>query len=134
MHKWRPPTISPDEQWHVSHQIVVPKCYHKDVLSLTHELPLAGHLGINKTYQNMLSHFIGQVFIEMWLCFAGLAIPSNGWKIQQETPCSSSKTNSPITRSHQDISSNAKIMMRSYCLENQKDWDESIPFLMFAAR
>ena len=27
-----------------------------------------------------------------------------------------------------------KTMMRSYCLENQKDWDEGIPLLMFAAR
>ena len=27
-----------------------------------------------------------------------------------------------------------KTMMRNYCLENQKDWDEGIPLLMFAAR
>ena len=57
MRKWRPPTVSPDEEWQVSHQIVVPKCYREDVLSLAHELPLAGHLGIKKTYQKVLSHF-----------------------------------------------------------------------------
>ena len=67
MHKWRLPTISPNEEWQMSHQTVVPKCYHKDFLSLAHEeLPLAGHLGINKTYQKVLPHFIDQVFIEMW--------------------------------------------------------------------
>ena len=57
MRKWRPPTVSPDEEWQVSHQIVVPKCYREDVLNLAHELPLAGHLGIKKTYQKVLSHF-----------------------------------------------------------------------------
>ena len=35
-----------------------------------------------------------------------------------------------IERFHQTL----KTMMRSYCLENQKDWDEGIPLLMFAAR
>ena len=57
MRKWRPPTISPDEEWQVSHQIVIPKCYREDVLSLAHELALAGHLDINKTYYKVLSHF-----------------------------------------------------------------------------
>ena len=47
MRKWRPPTVSPGEEWQVCHQIVVTKCHREDFLSLTHELPLAGHLGIN---------------------------------------------------------------------------------------
>ena len=41
----------------MSHQIVVPNCYREDILSLAHESPLAGHLGINKTYQKVLSNF-----------------------------------------------------------------------------
>ena len=57
IYMWRPPTISPDEEWQVSHQVVVPKCYHEDVSSLAHKLRLAGHLGFNKTYQKVLSHF-----------------------------------------------------------------------------
>ena len=57
MRKWRPPTVSSDEEWQVNHQIVVPTCYRGDILSLAHESPLAGHLGINKTYQKVLSHF-----------------------------------------------------------------------------
>ena len=56
MYTWRPPKISPDEEWQISHQVVVPKCYHEEVLSLAHKLPLAGHLGISKTYQKVLSH------------------------------------------------------------------------------
>ena len=43
----------------MSHQIVVKKYYHEDVLSLPNELPLVGHLGINKTYQKILSHYYG---------------------------------------------------------------------------
>ena len=57
MYKWRPPTAPADEEWQVSHQIVIPSCYREDNLSLAHESPLAGHLGINKTYQKVLSHF-----------------------------------------------------------------------------
>ena len=30
--------------------------------------------------------------------------------------------------------STLKTMIRAYCLDHQKDWDEGIPFLMFAAR
>ena len=57
MRKWRPPTASPTDEWQVSHQIVVPKPYRRDVLNLAHESPLAGHLGINKTYNRVLAHF-----------------------------------------------------------------------------
>ena len=49
MSKWKTLTVSPDEEWQVSHQIVVPRCCCKDVLSLPHELPLAGQLDNNKT-------------------------------------------------------------------------------------
>jgi len=49
MRKWRPATVAANEEWHVSHQVVVPNCYCKDILSLAHESPLAGHLGIHKT-------------------------------------------------------------------------------------
>ena len=88
------PTISPDEEWQVSHQIVVPKCYQEDVLSLAHELPLAGHLGINKTYQKVLSYFIDRFFIEMWLSFPGLVIPVKWLENSTINPCSSTKTDS----------------------------------------
>ena len=57
MRKWRPPDASPDEVWRVVHQIVVPAAYRRDVMSLAHDTPMAGHLGINKTYNRILSHF-----------------------------------------------------------------------------
>ena len=57
MRKWRPATAPSDEEWQVSHQIVVPKSFRNDVLSLAHSLPLAGYLGVNNTYRKVLSHF-----------------------------------------------------------------------------
>ena len=49
MRKWRPPDAPASEEWQVVHQIVLPKCYWNKVMSLAHESPMAGHLGINKT-------------------------------------------------------------------------------------
>jgi transposase InsO family protein len=57
MRKYRPPEISADDEWQVKHQIVVPKSYRQEILSLAHETPLAGHLGVSKTYNKILNHF-----------------------------------------------------------------------------
>ena len=57
MRKWRPPGAPALEEWQVVHQIVLPKCCRKEVMGLAHESPMAGHLGINKTYNRVLSHF-----------------------------------------------------------------------------
>jgi hypothetical protein len=57
MRKWRPSTVPVNEEWLVRYQIVIPKTYRSEVLSLAHETPLSGHLGINKTYQKIITHF-----------------------------------------------------------------------------
>ena len=57
MRKWRSPEIPADDEWAVNHQIVVPKIYRSEILSLAHETPLSGHLGVNKTYHKILNHF-----------------------------------------------------------------------------
>lgn len=57
LRKWRPPLVSGDDEWSVRYQIVVPKTYRSEILSLAHETPVSGHLGINKTHQKILSHF-----------------------------------------------------------------------------
>lgn len=57
MKKWRPPDTPALEEWQIVHQIVLLKCCHKEFMSLAHELPMAGHLGMNKTYCKLLSHF-----------------------------------------------------------------------------
>ena len=57
MRKWRSPAVPVNEEWLVRYQIVIPKSYRSEVLSLAHETPLSGHLGINKTYQKIITHF-----------------------------------------------------------------------------
>ena len=57
MRKWRPRDASQNEEWSLVHQIVVPQVYRRDVLSIAHDTPMAGHMGVNKTYSRVLSHF-----------------------------------------------------------------------------
>jgi Integrase zinc binding domain/Integrase core domain len=57
MRRWRPPEASVDEEWRVLHQIVVPTKFRRDILTLAHDTPLSGHLGVKKTYQRIASHF-----------------------------------------------------------------------------
>ena len=57
MRKRRSPEVSADDEWAVSHQIAVPKIYRSAILSLAHETPMSGHLGVNKTYHKILNHF-----------------------------------------------------------------------------
>ena len=57
MRKWRPPDVSVDDEWAFRYQIIVPKPYQSEILSLAHDTPLSGHLGINKTLQKITTHF-----------------------------------------------------------------------------
>ena len=57
MRKWRPSDVPAGDEWAVKHQIVVPSSYRPHILSLAHDTPMSGHLGINKTYQRILEHF-----------------------------------------------------------------------------
>ena len=57
MRKWRSLDANPDEEWRVVHQIVVPGVYRQYILGVAHDTPMSGHLGINKTYRKIQSHF-----------------------------------------------------------------------------
>ena len=57
MRKWRPRNAPADEEWQVIHQIVVPRKYQGEILSLAHKSPIAGYLGVNKTYFRILNNF-----------------------------------------------------------------------------
>ena len=54
--KWRLPDVPAEHEWAVKYQVVVPKTYRQDILSIVHETPLAGRMGVNKTFQ-ILDHF-----------------------------------------------------------------------------
>ncbi|XP_077993259.1 uncharacterized protein LOC144447231 [Glandiceps talaboti] len=57
MRKWRPPDALVSDEWRIVNQIVVPKLYRRDILSLAHDSLMSGHLGVNKTYNKILNHF-----------------------------------------------------------------------------
>ena len=55
--KWRPPEVPANEEWQMSYQIVLPWKFQEEVLSIARASPMAGHLGVNKTYCKLLTHF-----------------------------------------------------------------------------
>ena len=55
--KWRLPDVPAEDEWAVKYQVVVPKTYRQDILGIAHETPLAGRMGVNKTFQKILDHF-----------------------------------------------------------------------------
>ena len=57
MRKYRPPEASADEAWRIILQIVFPQRYRTEVISMAHDIRLAGHLGVNKTNTIILAHF-----------------------------------------------------------------------------
>ena len=57
MRKFRPPDASVKDEWTVVNQVVVPKVYRAEILSMAHDLPLGGHLGVNKTVEKILKQF-----------------------------------------------------------------------------
>ena len=57
MRKWRSPDVSADDEEAFRYQITIPKSYQSEILSLAHDTPLSGHLGINKTLQKVTTHF-----------------------------------------------------------------------------
>ena len=57
MRKFRPPDVPADEEWMITHQIVLPDCYRQQCLSIAHDHPMSGHLGVKKTLQRVMNHF-----------------------------------------------------------------------------
>ena len=57
MRKWRPPEVPASHEWKVMYQVVLPRVYRSNVLNLAHETPMAGNLGVNKTYRKILNRF-----------------------------------------------------------------------------
>lgn len=57
MRRWKPPHVAQDHEWENVHQVVVPKEYRQDIMSLAHDSSLAGHLGVRKTLSRIWQHF-----------------------------------------------------------------------------
>ena len=141
MRKWRPFDVPADDEWAVYHQIVVPKSYRHEILSIAHESPMSGHLrniktksivkalikfftfvGLPKSVQsdqgsNFMSGIFQQIMHEL------------GIK-QYRSSAYHPESQGALERFHQTL----KIMIRSYCFDTEKDWDEGIHLLLFAVR
>ena len=48
MRKWRSPEVPAYDEWAVNHQIVVPKIYRSEILSLAHETPAGPRSAIGR--------------------------------------------------------------------------------------
>lgn len=56
MRAYRPPSLTKDDSWAETHQVVLPTSVRTSVLRMAHD-GFAGHLGIRKTYHRILTHF-----------------------------------------------------------------------------
>jgi len=57
MRKYRPPFVPASEDWKTLHQVVLPAELRQPVMSLAHDHPMAGHLGVAKTVDRVTQHF-----------------------------------------------------------------------------
>ena len=62
MRKFRPSDAKLDESWRIRYQIVLLQSYR--VLSIAHDIPWVGHLGVNKTTDRILQYLF-------WPCIRG---------------------------------------------------------------
>lgn len=44
-------------EWRVLHQVIVSTIYRQDIIGLAYSILLAGHIGVGKTFYNILQHF-----------------------------------------------------------------------------
>ena len=59
MRKFRPADVPADQDWRVLHQVVIPRSLQENILRLAHD-GVGGHLGVRKTYQNLISFLLAQ--------------------------------------------------------------------------
>lgn len=58
MRRWAPSTVpEEDVSWSTVHQVIVPKRYRNDIISVAHDNNFAGHLGRRKTVDRIWQHF-----------------------------------------------------------------------------
>ena len=57
MRKWRPRDVPATDTWRTVYQLVVLQFKRQNVLRMAHKTAMDGHLGVNKTYQQILNRF-----------------------------------------------------------------------------
>ncbi|XP_069993527.1 uncharacterized protein [Penaeus vannamei] len=147
MRFYRPPNLSVNDSWSEKHQIVLPQSIRKNVMEIAHE-GFGGHLGIRKTCQKILNDFFwpGLKQDVTKHINSGHEVQSDRGsnftselfsKVLQELGIKQTlstayhpESQGALERWHQTL----KSMLRKFCLENQKCWDEGLPYMLFAIR
>lgn len=57
MRKWCSPSVPLQDEWCHVFQVVVPTMFRSEILKMAHDGTMAGHLGVNKTYDRILRNF-----------------------------------------------------------------------------
>lgn len=57
MRRWKAPRTEDTGKWNVCEQLVMPLKYRKELMNTAHEAPMAGHLGIAKTFLRLTKNF-----------------------------------------------------------------------------
>ena len=57
---------------------MVPTIYRSEILNLDHEMPMSGHLGVNKTLYKILKHFYWSVNGNCFKLLQALSYSSGG--------------------------------------------------------
>ncbi|XP_037780157.1 uncharacterized protein LOC119576547 [Penaeus monodon] len=157
MRKWRPSHVSAGDDWLTVHQIIIPRYYRSQILSLAHDSPMVGHLGINKTCNRIQKYFYWpgmrkDVVLYCKTCHKCQVVGKPNQKITAAPlypipamsepfskvivdcvgplPKTKAESQGAVERFHQTL----KNMIRTYCHDTEKEWDEGIPVLLFAVR
>ena len=79
MRKWRPPDAPASDEWQVVHQIVVPKVYHREVISIAHGVIWLDIKELGRHMIGFLIIFDGLHLGRMFLSIADLATLVKWW-------------------------------------------------------
>ena len=77
MRRWKPKDTPYSEDWTNRDEIVLPRSHRTLILKTAHEIPLAGHLRINKSHDKITRYFPGLLAGPSGIC-VGWGIETNG--------------------------------------------------------
>ncbi|XP_068243247.1 uncharacterized protein [Palaemon carinicauda] len=133
---------APADAWEVREQIVVPVNYRRKLLELAHDNLLSGHLGINKTFKKLSDLFFWpslrrdvKKFVKTCKVCQTTGKPNQKIPKAPLQPIPAigepfEESQGQLERFHQTL----KSMLSKYVQQEPKNWDQVIPYLLFAFR
>ena len=154
--KWRP-EVSSEGDVRTCKQLVLPQQCRQAVLQLAHDVPMAGHMGITRTKNRLLQcYYWPGVFTDVanYCRTCEVCQKSNPKSpprakmvslpvIEQPFQRVAMDVIGPLPRTQRgnrfilticDYATRYPDMLRKFVSRSQKDWDEYLPYLLFAYR